>query len=119
MGSQVEDLIDLETISHENSSQKVPKDGASRKRKLEEMNLDQVESFSEEISWVTKKEKPDIMCVDFESQESVNSKADSKITGQGKRKGKTEKINITTTKSSGAKKSSILNFFSRVNRFLF
>lgn len=105
--AQVEDLDNSVISNGTNISQKVLENGASRKRKLEDLTVHKVEKVSEPISVVTKEENSEVLCMVSESQESVNSKA-NKIAGGGKRKGK------IGSKSSDTKKSTILNFFSRV-----
>lgn len=84
-------------------------DKSSRKRRLSDICSDQT---AEQVSGITEVEDPDILCINLESQESVNSKP-IKAT-DGKRRGKTEKSKKSNCKSSENKKSSILNFFSRV-----
>ncbi|XP_065634834.1 exonuclease 1 [Quercus suber] len=84
-------------------------DKSSRKRRLSDICSDQT---AEQVSGITEVEDPDIFCINLESQESVNSKP-IKAT-DGKRTGKTEKSKKSNCKSSENKKSSILNFFSRV-----
>ena len=84
-------------------------DKSSRKRRLSDICSDQT---AEQVSGITEVEDPDILCINLESQESVNSKP-IKAT-DGKRRGKTEKSMKSNSKSSENKKSSILNFFSRV-----
>ncbi|KAL5545032.1 hypothetical protein UlMin_008816 [Ulmus minor] len=89
----------------------IPDDDACRKRKLNETTLCREEQISE-VSVVTLEENSDKQCMISDSQKSVNSKL-NKITS-GKKKGKNEKLKNSSSKSSDAKKTSILNFFSRV-----
>ncbi|PON35930.1 XPG/Rad2 endonuclease [Trema orientale] len=111
------EVLDNSTISTDNISQEVPESViASRKRKLEETNL----CISEQVSGVTQEENSEVLCVVSESQESVKSKVNkmsgiikNKISG-GKRKGETGKVKSSSSNNSGIKKSTILNFFSRV-----
>lgn len=111
--TQVEDLDSSVISNGTNISQKVLENGASRKRKVEDLTVHKVEKASEPISVVTKEENSEVLCMVSESQESVNSKA-NKIAGGGKRKGKIGKLKSSISKSSDTKKSTILNFFSRV-----
>ncbi|GMN46284.1 hypothetical protein TIFTF001_015476 [Ficus carica] len=111
--THVEDLDNSVISNGTNISQKVLENGASRKRKLEDLTVHKVEKVSEPISVVTKEENSEVLCMVSESQESVNSKA-NKIAGGGKRKGKIGKLKSSISKSSDTKKSTILNFFSRV-----
>lgn len=112
--TQVEDLDNSAISNSTNIYQEVRENGVSRKRKIEEVTLYEVEKVSEQISVVTKEENSEVLCLVSESQESVNSKA-SKITGGGKMKGKIGKLKTNSvSKSSDTKKNSILNFFSRV-----
>jgi exonuclease-1 len=85
-------------------------DESARKRRRSDIYSDQI---ADQISGITEVEDSDIMCINFESQGSVNSKPKKVI--DGKRRGKTEKSKRSNSKSSENKKSSsILNFFSRV-----
>ncbi|XP_062117972.1 exonuclease 1 [Humulus lupulus] len=116
--SHVEDfeVLDCSIISTDNISHEVPEsDVASRKRKLEETTPCCI-SISEEVSGVTQEENSEVL----ESQESVKLKINNsssilknKISG-GKRKGRTGTLKNSSSNSSDSKKSSILNFFSRV-----
>ncbi|KAL7192436.1 hypothetical protein ACSBR2_024300 [Camellia fascicularis] len=92
---------------------KVPDNNPFRKRKLVEVELDQCENVAEEVSEVTQVENSEILCVTPESQESVDSKPIIK-TSDGKMRAKNEKSKRRNCQSSENKKSSILNFFSRV-----
>lgn len=82
--------------------------------KFEEITFHQTETTVEEIPYSTNKEESEVLTVGFESQESVNSKPNSKITSGAKRKGRFGKIKNSNSKSSGTKSSSILNYFSLV-----
>lgn len=83
---------------------------SARKRRLSDIHSDQI---AEQISGITEVEDSEILCINFESQGSVNSKP-KKVT-DGKRRGKTEKSKRSNSKSSENKNSSsILNFFPRV-----
>lgn len=104
------------TISTDNVSHEVPESFVvSRKRKLEETTL----CISEQVSGVTQEENSEVLRLVSESQESVKSKVNkvigitkNKISG-GKRKGETGKLS-SSSNSSNTKKTTILNFFSRV-----
>ena len=85
----------------------------SRKRKFQNIHLDQLDSADEQISEVTEVESPEILCTGLESQESVNSKT-SRITADLKGSGKEKKFRRNNYKKKTSKNSSILNFFSRV-----
>ncbi|GMP32969.1 hypothetical protein CsSME_00006494 [Camellia sinensis var. sinensis] len=91
---------------------KVPDNNPFRKRKLVEVELDQCENVTEQVSEVTEVENSEILCVTPESQESVDSKPIIK-TSDGKMRAKNEKLKRRNCQSS-ENKSSILNFFSRV-----
>ncbi|KAJ9676858.1 hypothetical protein PVL29_022054 [Vitis rotundifolia] len=99
-------------ITQDETPLKIPDNNPFKKRKLNEIYLDQMPSITEQISVVVDVDNSDIMCVALESQESVDSKpnkvADRKATG------KNEKRKRSDCKSSESKKNSILNFFSRV-----
>lgn len=83
---------------------------SSRKRRLSDIHSDQI---AEQVSGVTDVENSNILGIKSESQESVNSKP-KKVTDR-ERRGKTEKSNRSSSKSTEDKKSrSILNFFSRL-----
>jgi hypothetical protein len=61
-------------------------DESARKRRRSDIYSDQI---ADQISGITEVEDSDIMCINFESQGSVNSKPKKVI--DGKRRGKTEK----------------------------
>ncbi|KAG6672967.1 hypothetical protein I3843_16G087300 [Carya illinoinensis] len=96
-------------VSPDNTPLKVL-DKSPRKRRLSDIQSDQTAGH---VSGITDLGYSDTMCINLESQESVNSKP--KRVTDGKRGGKTEKSKRGSSKSSENKKSnSILNFFSRV-----
>ncbi|KAA8541322.1 hypothetical protein F0562_025285 [Nyssa sinensis] len=91
---------------------KAPDNNPFRKRKFEEVQLDQKDSVTEQVSAVTVVEDSEILCTTPESQESVNSKFIKM--NDGEKRGKNRKLRRSSCQSSENKKSSILNFFSRV-----
>ncbi|GFS32354.1 5'-3' exonuclease family protein [Actinidia rufa] len=95
-------------------SLKAPDNNPFRKRKLAELELDQLENVTEQLSVVTEAEKMEISWVKPESQESVDSKPIKMMMTDGKRRAKSEKLKRDNCLNSENKKSSILNFFCRV-----
>ncbi|KAH7856400.1 hypothetical protein Vadar_000902 [Vaccinium darrowii] len=91
---------------------KVHENNPFRKRKIAEVQLDELEIVGEQVSTVTELERSETSCVTPESQQSVDSKP--KRTSDGKRKPKNEKLKRSNCQSLEGKKCSILNFFSRV-----
>ncbi|CAK9172928.1 unnamed protein product [Ilex paraguariensis] len=92
---------------------KVPDNNPFKKRKLDEAHFDRTESVIEEVSVVTKVDNSEIVCLTPKSQGSVESKPIEMTDGKGRRKSE-KKSKRSNCHSSGNKKSSILNFFSRV-----
>ncbi|XP_040998489.1 exonuclease 1 [Juglans microcarpa x Juglans regia] len=154
--SDIHGTVEIPTVQNRNSL-KVPDNNPFKKRKWDEIQLDPIESITEQVSFATdeslgilcvtpdntplkvldksprKRRLSDIqsdqtaghvsgitdlgysdtMCINLESQESVNSKP--KRVTDGKRREKIEKSKRGSSKSSENKKNnSILNFFSRV-----
>lgn len=99
-------------ITQDETPLEIPDNNPFKKRKLNEIYLDQIPSITEQISVVVDVDNSDIMCVTLESQESVDSKP-NKVAGR-KAISKNEKRKRSDCKSSESKKNSILNFFSRV-----
>ncbi|PSR84696.1 Exonuclease [Actinidia chinensis var. chinensis] len=95
-------------------SLKAPDNNPFRKRKLAELELDQLENVTEQLSVVTEAEKMEISWVKTESQESVDSKPIKMMMTDGKKRAKSEKLKRDNCLNSENKKSSILNFFCRV-----
>lgn len=99
-------------ITQDETPLEIPDNNPFKKRKLNEIYLDQIPSITEQISVVVDVDNSDIMCVTLESQESVDSKP-NKVADR-KAISKNEKRKRSDCKSSESKKNSILNFFSRV-----
>ncbi|KAF7123064.1 hypothetical protein RHSIM_Rhsim12G0139800 [Rhododendron simsii] len=114
---------------------KVPENNTFRKRKYAEVQLDELEIVAEQVSVVTELERSGISFVTPESQQSVDSKpirasdrseisfmtpeshqsVDSKpLRASDGKKVKNEKLKRSNCQDLESKKSSILNFFSRV-----
>ena len=86
----------------------------SRKRKFQNIHLDQLDSADDQISGVTEVESSDILCLSLESLESVNSKTSRITAGLKRRSEKEKKFRRNSYKKTAGNNSSILNFFSRV-----
>lgn len=100
-------------IAQDETQLKIPDNNPFKKRKLDEIYLDQITNNREQMSEVIYIDTSDVMCVTLESQESVNSRPDEVAdrgvsTQNGKRK------IIDCKSSSKSKNNSILNFFSRI-----
>ncbi|RVX17980.1 hypothetical protein CK203_004302 [Vitis vinifera] len=61
-------------ITQDETPLEIPDNNPFKKRKLNEIYLDQIPSITEQISVVVDVDNSDIMCVTLESQESVDSK---------------------------------------------
>ncbi|XP_070027514.1 exonuclease 1 isoform X2 [Nicotiana sylvestris] len=105
------------TVGKEKKSQqkevlKVPDNNPFRKRKVEEIEPDELESVTEQISEVTEVESLEVVCTTPESQRSVESKPIKRI--ELRKVTNERKVKRSNCQSSENKKNSILNFFSRV-----
>lgn len=99
----------LSTIRKKDSDKNpamVPNNNPFRKRKLDEI-------IREQQSVITDVEKGGLVCNTFESQESVDSKP-NKVIGGIEMGENGKKLKRTNWKSIESKKTTILNFFSRV-----
>nr|GLL35338.1 exonuclease 1 [Ipomoea trifida] len=105
-------VVEEDKKANPNEALKVPDNNPFRKRCFAEFEPDETESVTEQVSVVTEVESLEVFTTP-DSQRSVNSMAVKKP--DENRRGKTEKkVKRTNSQSSVTKKSSILNFFSRV-----
>ncbi|KAL3818629.1 hypothetical protein ACJIZ3_004534 [Penstemon smallii] len=88
---------------------KVPNNNPFKKRKLDEVQLKQVDELASEVTTI---ENSEILCGNPESQNRVDSKLVTSVSQNSKSKG--EILTIQDSKHLEPKRSSILNFFSRV-----
>lgn len=98
--------------SHWKEVLKVPNNNPFRKRKVEEIEPDEMDSVTEPVSEVTEVESLEVICTIPESQKSVESKPVKRI--ELKRSTKEKKVKRSNHQTSENKKNTILNFFSRV-----
>lgn len=91
----------------------VPDNNPFKKRKVDEIQLDQLDTATEEVSVVTEVESLEIISVTPESQVSVDSKSSKMVDGKNRVKSE-KKLKRSNCHGSENKSSSILNFFSRV-----
>lgn len=107
--SEVDNDEEISTISEE-FPVKTPDNNPFRKRKL---RSEKTETTPTTKSYVTEDDQFELRRQTLDSQESVNSKTqkldDNKVQLKSTKKGK-----ISNCKSSGNRKSSILNFFARI-----
>ncbi|OIT30671.1 PREDICTED: exonuclease 1 [Nicotiana attenuata] len=104
--------VGKEKKSQQKEVLKVPDNNPFRKRKVEEIEPDELESVTEQISEVTEVESLEVVCTTPESQKSVESKPIKRI--ELRRVTNERKVKRSNCQSSENKKNSILNFFSRV-----
>ncbi|CAN4086649.1 unnamed protein product [Withania somnifera] len=105
-------MVGEEKKSQQKDVLKVPNNNPFRKRKVEELEPDEMDSGTELVSEVTEVESLEVICTIPESQKSVESKPVKWI--ELKRVTKEKKVKRSNCQSSENKKNSILNFFSRV-----
>lgn len=105
-------MVGEEKKSHRKEVLKVPDNNPFRKRKVEEIQPDEMDSVTELVSEVTEVESLEVICTIPESQKSVESKPVKSI--ELKRVTKEKKVKRSNCQSSENKKNTILNFFSRV-----
>ncbi|KAL3529202.1 hypothetical protein ACH5RR_008524 [Cinchona calisaya] len=91
---------------------KLPQNNPFKKRKMEEIQLQQTESTIEQVSVLTETETSEVLCPTPDSQQSVDSKP-IKANEEDKGAHKGKKMKGSNCHSS-LQKSSIMNFFSRV-----
>nr|GMD35641.1 exonuclease 1 [Ipomoea batatas] len=105
-------VVEEDKKANPNEALKVPDNNPFRKRCFAEFEPDETESVTEQVSVVTEVESLEVFATP-DSQRSVNSMAVKKP--DENRRGKSDKkVKRTNSQSSVTKKSSILNFFSRV-----
>lgn len=105
-------VVEEDKKANPNEVLKVPDNNPFRKRYFAEVEPDEMESVTEQVSVVTEVQSSEVFTTP-DSQKSVNSMVVKKP--DGNRRGKTEKkVKRSNSQSSVTKKSSILNFFSRV-----
>ncbi|XP_016492485.1 exonuclease 1-like isoform X1 [Nicotiana tabacum] len=104
--------VGKEKKSRQKEVLKVPDNNPFRKRKVEEIEPDELESVTEQISEVTEVESLEVVCTTPESQRSVESKPIKRI--ELRKVTNERKVKRSNCQSSENKKNSILNFFSRV-----
>lgn len=104
--------VGKEKKSRQKEVLKVPDNNPFRKRKVEEIEPDELESVTEQISEVTEVESLEVVCTTPESQKSVESKPVKRI--ELRKVTNERKVKRSNCQSSENKKNSILNFFSRV-----
>ena len=85
----------------------------SRKRKFQNISSDQLQTADEQISGVTEVEDSDVLCMNVESQGSVNSKTRKSASLKG-RGGSEKQSKRSKCKQTCSGNRTILNFFSRV-----
>ncbi|XP_009600117.1 exonuclease 1-like isoform X2 [Nicotiana tabacum] len=105
-------MVGKEKNSQQKEVLKVPDNNPFRKRKVEEIEPDEMESVTEQISEVTEVESLEVVCTTPESQKSVESKPVKRI--ELRKVTNERKVKRSNCQSSENKKNSILNFFSRV-----
>ncbi|XP_059303409.1 exonuclease 1 isoform X1 [Lycium ferocissimum] len=98
--------------SHQKEVLKVPDNNPFRKRKVQEIEPDEMDSVTELVSEVTEVERLEVVRTTPESQKSVESKPVNRI--ESRRVTKEKKVKRSNCQSSENKKNTILNFFSRV-----
>ncbi|XP_055827124.1 exonuclease 1 isoform X1 [Solanum dulcamara] len=104
-------MVGEEKKSHQKEVLKVPDNNPFRKRKVEEIQPDEMDSVTELVSEVTEVESLEVICTIPESQKSVESKPVKSM--ELKRVNKEKKVKRSNCQSSENKKNTILNFFSR------
>lgn len=109
LSSQNEALIEKERASF-GSVPSVPCNNPFKKRKNDDLQLNQATTTEEQASQVTEIEESEVLSATQKSEESIDSKF---IKPKGKRTGEklSKQSDCNNVKS---RKSSILNFFSRV-----
>ncbi|KAJ8536052.1 hypothetical protein K7X08_034453 [Anisodus acutangulus] len=101
-----------EKKSQQTEELKVPHNNPFRKRRVEEIEPDEMDSVTELVSEITEVESLEVVCITPESQKSVESKPVKRI--ELKRDTKEKKVKRSNLESSESNKNTILNFFSPV-----